>query len=426
MENLDVYSILRSEKNYIQYWMNQNGVKITGNGLISHPDRYSFSFIKNKCFSDWKEEVALWNAEQKKIIESQRKTVSKFTAFDIDREFSILVDQQQRKFREEFKQSIRFTKETGEVDKFLNLFIDLTPEDSLCFKHWLWNVKRSVFGLKRKSHLMLNFLGPQGCGKTYNLTQLFQKTFSGFFFVEKDLKNLFDERRGKIFNSNFICFLDEMAGSSSFEQKTMIRELKQKITEDDFLFRPMRSNDYERLDQNCNFISATNESLEEILNDSTGMRRFWEFKVTKVIDQVGMDSVDFSKFWTEIDENKENGYIDLRDNNSQVVKNIISKQQETVAIDPIKDLLDEYGFVFTTDKEESLALKCSTLYKLYQIKCKEDGVRFPDSCYIFGKKLKRYGSISYCKKEDGKVHKIYLVEKTTDFNEANFEKTAIW
>ncbi len=138
-------------------------------------------------------------------------------------------------------------------------------------KHFIWQVKRKIKGLDVIHHLMINFLGPQGTGKTYSIERLYAP-IANYVSTGLTVDDLTDQKFAKSLKNNYIVFLDELARASNKEAAHFKSLMTRKVNDQRVLF----STNFDRLKHNATFISATNVSLREILPDATGQRRFYE------------------------------------------------------------------------------------------------------------------------------------------------------
>lgn len=164
-------------------------------------------------------------------------------------------------------------------------------------RHFVWQVKRKLFGLSVEFHMMPIFSGKQGSGKSTAIEKLLSPL--------KDLKSkpkgfgcVRDDREARLFIDHFVLFFDEMASA----ERTDVNEIKNLITSDVVEYRPMGTNDRDKGPNNAVFIGAANKQLSEIIMDDTGARRFFELNTSDKCDWDLINAVDYALIWKCIAE----------------------------------------------------------------------------------------------------------------------------
>lgn len=180
----------------------------------------------------------------------------------------------------------------------------LTDFELAAIKHSLWQIKRKLNKQKVVYHLSPAFVGKQGGGKTEAVKRIIEPL--SFLTLEWGVNDAVDSRNTQTLADNYICLFDEMAGL----QRVEIEGLKRVITAEYLNYRPLRTNDQIRVPQNCTFIGISNKSLSENIYDSTGMRRFVEFRCLDDLDWAKINSVNPYEIWQSIDESLDRGYIE--------------------------------------------------------------------------------------------------------------------
>ena len=143
-------------------------------------------------------------------------------------------------------------------------------------------IKRRIYDLDTMWEMMIAIYGNQGIGKSHALRVICKTIFGEYYDASITLDRLCDERNAKLLMDNYVLNIEELTQSGSTDMQAVIRngaaaKLKTIITEKKGSFRPMRSNDSERIRINASIISNANFHIYDIINDETGMRRFFEF-----------------------------------------------------------------------------------------------------------------------------------------------------
>jgi hypothetical protein len=178
---------------------------------------------------------------------------------------------------------------TGKQDKL----------DVAIFRHFIWQIKRKLYGLPVEHHLMVVLSGKSGSGKSVAVHSLLKPIVAVSACGDMTMFN--DQFSKKQFTRNFVIFFDELAKSS----RVNIDSLKNVVTAPVVEWRRMRSEGSGSGPQNCTFIGCSNSPLKERIHDPTSARRFWELKCTDKLNWEKINSIDYLKLWQSVDENSE-------------------------------------------------------------------------------------------------------------------------
>jgi hypothetical protein len=170
------------------------------------------------------------------------------------------------------------------------------PLDVAVIKHFIWQVKRKLFGLKVEHHLMPILLGKTGGGKTEAVKKLLSP-IGDLCDPVGDLTILEDERHSFRLAQSFVLFFDEMG----FAERSAVDLLKQKITAENLSWRILGHNKRTTVRNNATFIGATNRNLSDLIYDPTGMRRFYEMKCLDRLDWDEINAIDYVALWASVD-----------------------------------------------------------------------------------------------------------------------------
>ncbi|TWB02756.1 virulence-associated protein E [Gluconacetobacter diazotrophicus] len=161
--------------------------------------------------------------------------------------------------------------------------------------HFVWQVKRKMIGRPVKHHMMPIFTGTQGLGKSVFIEDKLLKPIHDF--MKKTDFNLIDEGKAASLFQNFVLFFDEMSGI----RKADVNGIKGAITDTTRTYRPMRTNEERTITNNATFIGATNETLDVLIKDESGARRFAAIKFGKNNTAPYLnpeyDKIDWQQLW---------------------------------------------------------------------------------------------------------------------------------
>jgi len=184
-------------------------------------------------------------------------------------------------------------------DQYVNAITDINKaEAKTVIKHYIWQVKRKMFGLPVKYHMMLIFKGLQEGGKSTMAKQL--NTPVKDFFASTNFKAITEDKSHNIWD-NYVLFFDEMGHSTT----SNLEDIKRRITEDNFSSRIMRTNSDTIVHNRATFIGASNRDLSRLIFDDTGMRRFYQVLCKDRLDWCALETIDWIRLWRSVDETAE-------------------------------------------------------------------------------------------------------------------------
>lgn len=200
-----------------------------------------------------------------------------------------------------------------ELNKWLLSILGRQPTkvETIGIKHFLWQICRKAKGLKVTYHMMPIFSGQQGDGKSEAIKKLISP-IKGLTISGQSVHYITDQNNYKAMSQNLCIFTDEMARCSTVD----IERLKQVITGDDLNYRVFHTQENGFADQNCTLIGASNKEFRELIQDTTGVRRFLPYRCKPHDNNeerrarwAAMDSIDAALIWSAINENQEEPYL---------------------------------------------------------------------------------------------------------------------
>jgi hypothetical protein len=164
-------------------------------------------------------------------------------------------------------------------------------------KKFFWQVKRKMSRLPIHNHLFAVLINPkQGGGKSTLLRRLIDPASETA--IPADFKAIADEKIISIWR-NFIMYPDEMGWAS----KSNVETIKNVISADTVMRRPMTTNQGEEIRQNATFIGSANVSdISEIIRDVTGTRRFIGLRTRDKLDWDVVNNTDYTAIWQCVDQ----------------------------------------------------------------------------------------------------------------------------
>jgi hypothetical protein len=164
-------------------------------------------------------------------------------------------------------------------------------------KKFIWQVKRRLSGLPVTNHLMAVIYGSQGTGKTKAVEIMTEPL--GSLVTSGDFQRLGDIREVQMFQS-YVVVLDEMQRATQAD----VDRVKNVVTRDRFDYKPLYSNGNVNSVQNATFIGTSNRTLDQMIHDPTGLRRFFQIDWSNDVgpDQWAyLNGLNITDMWCSVD-----------------------------------------------------------------------------------------------------------------------------
>lgn len=268
---------------------------------------------------------------------SPKEKISPPTKFVLESAVDVRVEEDWKEWLAKKKDQLRFLPSETKLAR-LKKFVGAckggleVADDDLSLNvvaHWMWQVKRKMFGLSPKDHVMLVMSGKQGSGKSTAVNTLVSPLRE--YRIDLNLEALQDDRHYHGLARNFVVVCDEMQGCD----KADIEALKRIITADQLSARKLYTNTIDSVPQNVSFLGTSNKSLDVLVKDETGMRRFFEMKCADKLAWDQINAIDPLELWREIDENDPDGYV------YRVQEALAKAQEDYRHKDPVESYLEE-------------------------------------------------------------------------------------
>lgn len=347
--------------------------------------------------------ISTANDEYIKLVGKEAPTWTNMVLLNTFKEFklnsfheSVLNIRNEIKYDEANSEYISSTDESlDELFEAMNIsksFKDLNNEYStdnyreiakLVFKQIIWLIKRNLFNLPTKNEMMMFFFGSQGIGKTYAFNKIFKTMFKGLYIGDCKLDTLLEDRQVELWTRKLVVNFDDASasGNVSFNTKNM-GEIKSKLSNDTITYRPMGTNESKTVSKKFTAVSTTNIDFKELIQDSTGARRFFQLisdnETNELFDDKYFDGSDIEEkmreLWMSVDENNKNGF--LFDRTNPLVLELDAIQRTYIKVDTVTEFFDEYKFC-KSENESLTATKLSftSAYRDYKNYCEENGIK---------------------------------------------------
>lgn len=269
--------------------------------------------------------------------------------------------------------------------------------DVAVLQHWMRNVKRRMLGMPVTYHIFPVFFGRQGGGKSEGLKKLLSP-LKWYCMEVGSVVALTDERNFKAISEKYVAILDEMARSDRADAQI----LKNLVSSEVLSARALGTNRRDRFVANCSYIGTSNNPLQEILYDPSGMRRFYEVRCAEKGDWDSVNSIDYRSLWRSVDPERD--YLsDHRDALREHQEDIRQPTQ-------VEQFVAELGLRPGSAEDPSHRKSNTTVYQNYVRWADEVGKTKRLDSAALGRSLGTLGFPPWSGREDGKRVRGYYVE----------------
>jgi hypothetical protein len=388
--------MLNEPRKYVNEWLRLQGVKIEPKGILD-PQKRNLKELETSLFLDYCEQIAAFNNVEKDKPAKTRQILAQRSDKIIGFALADHIRITREKFKKDVIASLAYSGDSDLVTKWVKAVTgNESPEDITVMTHFIWQIKRKMRELAVIDHIMPVIFGPQGSGKTIAITKLLSPI--AHYTLNFGLEEFTDSRFAVSLSNNYVAFFDELAGASKAE----IGLLKRQITSSENDFRHLGTNVMDKVRNRCTCIGATNTSLDLIIKDSTGMRRFWEISSQEMTDREIINSLDYVALFKSVDETRDGGYL------KELFPSIAQKQHELVSKCEVGLFVEELDLSPTKDGPTRV-IKVADLYSAFQDFCKKSGIMHVPTVSVFGKKLRAFNLVRKVQKIDGKTYNVYEV-----------------
>ncbi|MBS1960080.1 MAG: hypothetical protein JST80_11445 [Bdellovibrionales bacterium] len=369
--------VLENIVEWVREYLENKNCEITANALfkVNGVIEQHSNFLK-KMIIDYDVEYKKYDrilAQWKDFVRDAKKHVVEFT-------LDTKIEAAWQKWLKSKVDVLKFVPQVesfSELRKFIQACTGKCDDlDLMVLAHWMWQVKRKMNALPVKKHMMIVFTGKQGSGKSTAVSTLVSSISK--YRLDLNLEALADDRHYHGLSRNFVIVCDEMQGCN----KTDIEVLKHIITAEKLSARKLYTNAIDTIPLNVSFLGTSNKTLDVLIKDETGMRRFFELKCLDMMDWQAISSIDPLKMWQEIDEHNPNGYI----NSIQV--ELFMTQEGTRYRDSVETYLEETNL--NSGPINKGVGQVDHVFRDYAEWCKDGELKPFDKIY-FAKRMKALG-----------------------------------
>jgi predicted P-loop ATPase len=352
----------------------KNGELIYSDGGQSQTPRQALDMI----LLDYNTARTSLLTKQADMPKEERRRIPKHDTRLLTAALNEYVEKQRGQFLVKLREKLQHTPDSSpsELKKFVKAIRGKEdPVAEAVLEHFIWQVKRKIFGHDVQYHLMPILTGIQGNGKSTAVKKLYAPLLD--FVATPTLTELTDKRFFESHKYNFIAFCDEMQNAD----KTDVEALKNFITADRQTARELYSTTMVEFKQNCTAIGCSNKSLATLIYDPTGMRRFFEISTDPEMKANGgwalLGEVDFEKLWQQVDENIPAEHCPYLGK----AEEIKAAQELLRTPDPVEAFL-EFCEATVTDPTKTTLVKKTDFYSSYRLFCNRNGHKHMNSTWL--------------------------------------------
>lgn len=361
---------LSNARRFVQAWIKSRGLVVTRGGML---ERNGTTQLPKRALDtiilDYGDSLEVYKRVQNELPKDERVSCPRVSEKHLESALNEYIHENKQGHVLALQKRIQFNGDgsLSELKKFVRAICGREDEvDEAVLSHFIWQVKRKVFGLPVQYHLMPILTGPQGNGKSSAIKKLFEPLKD--FVATPTLADLADKRHCEAYEANFIAFCDELEKAN----QTDVDGLKNFITADRQTYRPLYSNIIAECQQNCTAIGCTNRSLASLIYDPTGMRRFYEIATDPDMEASGgwalQKEVNIELLWRQVDENIPGSECYILPFKDQIG----DKQESLRTKDPVELFLEESG-ALVVDPAKTIAVRKSGFYESYRQFCITNG-----------------------------------------------------
>lgn len=282
---------------------------------------------------------------------------------------NVIITKLMAKKQIEIKKSIMFSGDAQFADLYLtrmHKIFDIQQDLDIfitLMKHFVWQIKRRSTGRKTYYDIMIAFFGAQGIGKSYVMNAIFGTVFQELYAPSITLQDILEKNNAKLLIDKYLINIEELAKSGDALNSDSGAAFKKLLTDENITYRPFFTQKQVTEPIRTSFLSTANKHIQTLINDPTGMRRFFEFVSQLEPNNVIADSdtkwleQNALKLFQSVDEDIEKGY--WRPDSDIGIR--ITEIQNSYALNPTTEWIKN-----TYCKNENLKLTdCPKLKDLY-------------------------------------------------------------
>jgi hypothetical protein len=171
------------------------------------------------------------------------------------------------------------------------------PTDVKVLAHWLWLVKRLAIGGRTEWDVMPIVYGKEhGSGKSTATERLIEPLEE--LATTINAATLTDQRCFRVLHTMLVGRWEEMSGAAKAE----VEALKHTVTAPEINYRVMATHSMVVARRTMSFIGTSNNSVDMMVGDTTGARRFYQLDAMPKLDHEVINRLDPATIWRAVSE----------------------------------------------------------------------------------------------------------------------------
>ncbi len=163
--------------------------------------------------------------------------------------------------------------------------------------HWLWLVKRLAAGQRTEWDVMPIVYGKEhGSGKSTATERLVEPVEE--LATTINAATLTDQRCFRVLHTMLVGRWEEMQGAAKAE----VEALKHTVTAPEINYRVMATHSMVVARRTMSFIGTSNNSVDVMVGDTTGARRFYQLDALPKLDHQVINAIDPAAIWRAVSE----------------------------------------------------------------------------------------------------------------------------
>lgn len=269
---------------------------------------------------------------------------------------STWITREEQRAREQVIKKLSFDESMAQLNHIESFIIACTGRsdevDIAVIKHFIWSVKRKMKGLDVTRHLFTIFQGGQNAGKSTAVKKLISPVH--LFSSSRALDMLNDSKELFVLTNKCVIWFDEMSRASRAD----VEAIKLYTTSDTVSYRILYSQNEATSKNIATFIGCTNKSVDEIVYDPTGARRFYELKCLPMLDHALVNSINYEEMWKSVNEYDDVSPLE------PLIEKLTEKQKSLRAMDTVEEFLHEESLI-PDENGKRMEVSFNDLYSQY-------------------------------------------------------------
>lgn len=286
-------------------------------------------------------------------------------------------DEEKKRLLQGVREKLRFDSSESYLgaEEFVEALTGVKdPKTLAVIKHFIWQVKRKLFGKSVAWHMMPVLYGKSGSGKTQAIRSLLSPIQD--LSLETDFESASDTRCDHNFEVYFVFFIDELARTARADFAAIKRKMTSEVVE----YRILGLNSNNRIQNNVTWIGTSNVPINDVIKDCTSVRRFYQIETLDKCDWDQINSIDYLKLWKSVDENEDTPPI------QGILAELTQEQEKFRYQDVIESWAQDQNLIPVAGGDVQ-TVPSESLVKDFKEWCQKLGINAPYTPQFIGRRL---------------------------------------